>query len=137
MQVFTKFPIAFYLVKKMAHHISFGKLISIKHRLSPGKIPLKERTCAYHGVRNDFSENFTCVLNGSTLTQICSDKIISLLTIFAISPITNVLQGSLNTIFPNKGTEQNTVPVDTGRKLNVLCTFNLRPVSTGGSYKLI
>ena len=22
-------------------------------------------------------------------------------------------------------------PVDTGRKLNVLCTFNLRPVSTG------
>ena len=24
-----------------------------------------------------------------------------------------------------------TFPVDTGRKLNVLCTFNLRPVSTG------
>ena len=23
------------------------------------------------------------------------------------------------------------IPVDTGRKLNVLCTFNLRPVSTG------
>ena len=23
------------------------------------------------------------------------------------------------------------VPVDTGRLLNVLCTFNLRPVSTG------
>ena len=24
-----------------------------------------------------------------------------------------------------------TIPVETGRKLNVLCTFNLRPVSTG------
>ena len=27
----------------------------------------------------------------------------------------------------------NITPVDTGRKLNVLCTFNLRPVSTGTS----
>ena len=26
-----------------------------------------------------------------------------------------------------------TFPVDTGRKLNVLCTFNLRPVSTGSA----
>ena len=25
-------------------------------------------------------------------------------------------------------------PIDTGRKLNVLCTFNLRPVSTGKSF---
>ena len=27
-------------------------------------------------------------------------------------------------------------PVDTGRKLNVLCTFNLRPVSTGLDFLL-
>ena len=26
-------------------------------------------------------------------------------------------------------------PIDTGRKLNVLYTFNLRPVSTGSSYR--
>ena len=28
-------------------------------------------------------------------------------------------------------------PIDTSRKLNVLCTFNLRPVSTGYIYKEI
>ena len=32
---------------------------------------------------------------------------------------------------------QNTSPVDTGRKLSVLCTFNLRPVSTGSGRLLL
>ena len=36
------------------------------------------------------------------------------------------LQESLNVALRRK-----LDPVDTGRKLNVLCTFNLRPVSTG------
>ena len=31
---------------------------------------------------------------------------------------------------------QHSLPVDTVRKLNVLCTFNLRPVSTGSAIKI-
>ena len=31
----------------------------------------------------------------------------------------------------SKKTLETPNPADTGRKLNVLCTFNLRPVSTG------
>ena len=31
---------------------------------------------------------------------------------------------------------QHSLPVDTVRKLNVLCTFNLRPVSTGYAIKI-
>ena len=34
-------------------------------------------------------------------------------------------------IFDGKFLNEGSFPVDTGRKLNVLCTFNLRPVSTG------
>ena len=34
-------------------------------------------------------------------------------------------------IFDGKSLNEGSFPVDTGRKLNVLCTFNLRPVSTG------
>ena len=33
-------------------------------------------------------------------------------------------------IFDGKFLNEGSFPVDTGRKLNVLCTFNLRPVST-------
>ena len=42
-------------------------------------------------------------------------------------------------IHVNKGMKTNN-PVDTGRPgrlLNILCTLNLRPVSTGKTYKLI
>ena len=34
-------------------------------------------------------------------------------------------------IFDGKFLNEGSFPVDTGRKLNVLCTFNLRPVSAG------
>ena len=40
-------------------------------------------------------------------------------------------------IYQNLGLICRAFPVDTGRKLNVLCTFNLRPVSTGLSVLLL